>query len=158
MSRVKSSPLIQLVDEVSRLQGRFTSLFEPVQSYSGLKRMGDLVLNAVYEADSPPTVPQIGRSLGHPRQVIQRVVNELAADGLLERLPNPDHKRAPLLGVTDRGRALKETTDDVALDIANTFLQYAADAEECTRLARELRELRRALEAFARETQEADEA
>lgn len=153
MSRLRSNPLIQLVDEVSRLQGRIGSLFAAVHAESGLKSMEDLVLNAVCEADSPPTVPQIGRSLGHPRQVIQRAVNDLSRDGLIERLPNPDHKRAPLLTVTGRGKQLKALTDGLALGIANAFLQQD-DPGRCERLAKELREVRRALEAFSRETQQ----
>jgi len=148
-SRLQSNPLMQLVDEVSRLQGRVGSLFEEVQAASGLKPMQDLVLTAVFEAASPPTVPQIGRSLGHPRQVIQRAVNDLADGGFIQRLPNPDHKRAPLLTVTAKGAGLKERTDAMALSIADAFLQ-GFDLQQCSRLAGELREMRRAIEAFAR--------
>ncbi len=149
-SRLKSNPLIALVDEVTRLQGRIGSLFDTVHRASGLKLMQDIVLNAVYEAERPPTVAQIGRSLGHPRQVIQRAVNELAEAGLLERMPNPDHKRAPLFAVTEKGLKLKERTDRVALEICDDF--FAANRpQQCEQLAAELRRMRRAIEVFARE-------
>lgn len=148
-SRLQSNPLMQLVDEVSRLQGRVGSLFEEVQAASGLKPMKDLVLTAVFEAASPPTVPQIGRSLGHPRQVIQRAVNDLVDEGFIQRLPNPDHKRAPLLTVTTKGADVKDRTDAIALSIADAFLE-GHDARQYSSLAGELREVRRAIEAFAR--------
>ncbi len=155
--QLKSHPLIMLVDEVARLQGRVTSLFAGVQAESGLRSMENLVLNAIVEADSAPTVPRIGRSLGHPRQVIQRAVNSLAAAGLVRRLPNPGHKRAPLLAVTPRGARLKRRSDALALAVADGFLERF-DARTCTGLARDLGELRRAIEAVSRESPDADRA
>lgn len=146
---LKSNPLILLVDEVSRLQGRFNSLFADVHQGTGLRTMEDVVLQAVSEADFAPTVPQIGRSLGHPRQVIQRAVNDLVDGGFIEKLPNPDHKRAPLLAVTARGKKLKERSDAQALAVANAFLN-SVEAGHCEKLAHELKTVRRALEAFSR--------
>ena len=148
--KLKSNPLIQLVDEVSRLQGRFKSLFAQLHADTGLKSMDDLVLNAIVEAEKPPTVPQIGRSLGHPRQVIQRAVNELLDLGLLEKSPNPDHKRAPLFTLTEEGRRLKMRSDTEALAIANAFLQTVPD-NQCTRLAEELQGVRKAMQNFLSE-------
>ena len=147
---LKSNPLISLVDEIVRLQGRVKNLFAEVHWGTGLRVMEDVVLQAIAEADFTPTVPQIGRSLGHPRQVIQRAVNDLACAGFIERLPNPDHKRAPLLAVTAKGRALKESSDAQALAVADAFLERV-DAGYCEALAHELKGLRRELEAFSRE-------
>src|SRR6267142_768778 len=73
-SRV-SNPLVCLVDEVMRLQGRFKSIFAVSDGVTGLPSMELTVLTAVVEAAGAPTVPQIGRSLGRPRQVIQRAAN-----------------------------------------------------------------------------------
>jgi DNA-binding MarR family transcriptional regulator len=50
-------------------------------------------------------VPQIGRSLGHTRQSVQRIADRLIARDLLASKENPDHKRAPLLVPTEAGRA-----------------------------------------------------
>ncbi len=147
---LKSHPLVQLVDEVARLQGRLQSVFAEVQQGSGLKTMEDLVLNAIVEADHPPTVPQIGRSLGHPRQVIQRAVNSLLEEGYLEKQPNPDHKRAPIFTLTGKGQTLKQRSDVQALEIADAFLERIA-GQRCEELALGLKEVRRAMEAFARE-------
>jgi DNA-binding MarR family transcriptional regulator len=51
------------------------------------------------------TVPQIGRRLGVTRQNIQRLANQLAAEGMVTFAENPDHKISPLVQLTDKGRA-----------------------------------------------------
>lgn len=147
---LKSNPIIRLVDEVTRLQGRIKSLFDDVHKETGLKTMEDVVLTAIAEADTPPTVPQIGRSLGHPRQVIQRAVNDLLEAGYLQRLNNPDHKRAPLFMVTAKGLSLKAKSDAQALAVANAFLQANKNADY-ENLAQQLQEVRRAIERFSRD-------
>jgi len=39
------------------------------------------------------------------RQHIQAIVDELRGNGLVRRLPNPSHRRSPLVELTPRGRA-----------------------------------------------------
>jgi DNA-binding MarR family transcriptional regulator len=141
--------MIRVIDEVVRLQGRFKSIFAGSNGITGLPSMELTVLTAVVEAASAPTVPQIGRSLGRPRQVIQRATNALIEAGLIEALPNPHHKRAPLLLATRRGKAVKRKADASALRAANAFLRRI-DAARCSRLAEDLRELRGEIEAHLR--------
>jgi DNA-binding MarR family transcriptional regulator len=145
----KSNPLVSLIDEVMRLQGRFKSIFAGSNGVTGLPAMELTVLTAVVEAAGAPTVPQIGRSLGRPRQVIQRASNALVEAGLIEAVPNPHHKRAPLLLPTRRGKAVKRKADASALKAANAFLR-CIDAARCRRLAEGLRELRGEIEAYLR--------
>ena len=111
-------PLVGLSDELIRLNGRLKGMFAGARRSEGLGDSEIMVLNAVVEADRPPTVPQIGRSLGQPRQIVQRAANSLMATGLIEAEPNPDHKRAVLLRATDRGVALKREIDARADAIA----------------------------------------
>lgn len=54
----------------------------------------------------PRTVPAMARALAFPRQVIQRVVDALLARGLVERVPNPAHRRSPIIRLTDGGREM----------------------------------------------------
>lgn len=100
-----------LVDEVLRTRGRLLSATASFGADAGLSGAQTLVLVAVARAPQPPTVPQIGRSLGHTRQAVQRVVDALAANGFVEFVENPDHKRARRLVVTDRGRAAHAAAD-----------------------------------------------
>ena len=144
-----SNPLVRLIDEVVRLQGRLKSIFAGSNEAAGLPSMELTVLTAVVEASAPPTVPQIGRSLGRPRQVIQRAAHELIKAGLVEATPNPHHKRAPLLLATRSGGAVKRKADACAIRAANAFLR-GIDAARCGRLADDLRALRGEIEAYVR--------
>lgn len=57
-------------------------------------------------ADGPATVPDMGRSQALSRQFTQRMVNEAAARGLVEAVPNPAHKRSSLIRLTPDGTDL----------------------------------------------------
>jgi DNA-binding MarR family transcriptional regulator len=59
-------------------------------------------------SSGPTTVPGVARELRLTRQAVQRVVDELSADGLLAPEPNPAHRRSPLFAATAAGRALLE--------------------------------------------------
>jgi DNA-binding MarR family transcriptional regulator len=142
-------PLVGLSDELIRLNGRLKGMFAGARRSEGLGDSELMVLNGVVEADRPPTVPQIGRSLGQPRQVVQRAANSLMDAGLIEAEPNPDHKRAVLLRATDQGTALKREIDARADAIAE---QVAADidADRVRQAAALLRDIRKELEARLR--------
>jgi DNA-binding MarR family transcriptional regulator len=143
-------PLVGLVDETSRLTGRLKSVFAESRQSVGLNDSEIMVLNAVVEADRAPTVAQIGRSLGHPRQLIQRAANSLRDADLIETVDNPDHKRAPLLAATDKGLALKRKADALAEQIAEQLMP-ALDESGVREATVALRALRRQLESRLRE-------
>ena len=105
-------PLSYLADEVLRLHGRLLAANSDLGAADGLTGAQVLVLTAVVNAGRPPTVPQIGRSLGHTRQSVQRIADALTARGLLAGKENPDHKRAPLLIPTEAGRAAHRRFDE----------------------------------------------
>jgi DNA-binding MarR family transcriptional regulator len=106
MSVEDRHPLVGLADEVFRLHGRLLAVNGDRGAAEGLTGAQVLVLTAVMNAERPPTVPQIGRSLGHTRQSVQRIADVLTARGLLASKENPNHKRAPLLIPTEAGRAV----------------------------------------------------
>jgi DNA-binding MarR family transcriptional regulator len=105
MTTENRHPLAGLADEVLRLHGRLLAANSDLGASEGLTGAQVLVLTAVVNDGRPPTVPQIGRSLGHTRQSVQRIADALTARGLLAGKENPDHKRAPLLMPTEAGRA-----------------------------------------------------
>jgi DNA-binding MarR family transcriptional regulator len=142
-------PMAELIDELIRAHGRLRSVFENVNAAVGLSAMESTVLTAVVESAVAPTVPQIGRSLGHARQVIQRAANMLISAGLIETAPNPSHKRAPLLLPTQQGRLLKRQSDARAADVTGALMRHF-DAPKCRRLAGELRGLRGEIEGYLR--------
>jgi len=144
-------PLVGLVDETSRLSGRLKSVFAASRQLVGLGDSEIMVLNAVVEAERPPTVAQIGRSLGHPRQLIQRAANSLRDAGLIDTVDNPDHKRAPLLRATDEGIALKRKADARAEQIAEELMP-ALQLGDVRDVTRALHAIRRQIEARLRDT------
>ena len=67
------------------------------------------LLGAIALSDRAQPVAWLARDLGANRQNIQRIVNDLHRDGLVTFQPNPHHKRAQLVVLTDKGR---RTFDD----------------------------------------------
>ena len=144
-------PLVGLSDELIRLNGRLKSLFAGARRSAGLGDSELGVLNSVVEAEHLPTVSQIGRSIGQPRQLIQRAANALVEAGLIETIPNPDHKRAVLLRATERGIAVKREVDVRADETAEAV--WAVSNHEGVREAIDaLRAIRQKLEAQLRNT------
>ncbi|WP_408602392.1 MarR family winged helix-turn-helix transcriptional regulator [Paraburkholderia guartelaensis] len=62
------------------------------------------MLGAISAAERPQPVAWIARDLGANRQNVQRIVNDLANDGLVRFEANPHHRRAQLVVLTDEGR------------------------------------------------------
>src|SRR5262245_49869764 len=62
------------------------------------------VLGAVALAGRPLTVPQIARRMGLTRQAVQATVNQLLSEALAETGDNLDHRRSPLIRLTELGR------------------------------------------------------
>lgn len=109
--------LVVILGEANRVAGRCLQIFSQIREACGLSGIEVLTLIAIAHAAKPPTVPQVGRSLGHPRQVIQRAVRVLEDQGLVQPLPNPGHKRAALLVATDKGHDLGQRIDAQAAEV-----------------------------------------
>ncbi|MDE2570852.1 MAG: MarR family transcriptional regulator [Sphingomonadales bacterium] len=147
--RDSHSDPIRLLDAVSRLHGRLREAFAAARLNTGLNEMEHTVLAAVTEARSAPTVPQIGRALGHPRQVIQRAANRLLEQGLIATVDNPDHKRANLLIATPAGSAIQAEANRKAEAISDHLLRQV-DAAQLAAAVAHLEAIRGDLDAGAR--------
>src|SRR5690606_39459435 len=60
------------------------------------------VLGAIVFAERPQPVAWLARDLGANRQNVQRIVNDLHKEGLIVFEPNPHHRRAQLVVLTDK--------------------------------------------------------
>ncbi|MBI3926875.1 MAG: MarR family transcriptional regulator [Armatimonadetes bacterium] len=69
----------------------------------------------------PLTVPQIAQMRPTSRQRMQRLADELAAEGLVEFTPNPKHRRSRLVRLTPRGEARYREWNVRLLEIASTM-------------------------------------
>jgi DNA-binding MarR family transcriptional regulator len=146
---VSSHPLARVFDEVIRLRSRLQTVFAGTLVGSGLSSLEMTVLTAVIEARMSATVPQIGRSIGHHRQVIQRGANSLVEAGLLAIAPNPDHKRAHLLRATAKGEASYARAKKRAQEATRGLMQ-TLESKDCERLAQDLLKLRTRIESYLR--------
>jgi DNA-binding MarR family transcriptional regulator len=102
----------QLILSTFRANGLLLGAGDVLSADQGLTSARWQVLGAVSLADRPLTVPQIARRMGLTRQSVHATVNRLARDGVLELVPNADHRRSPVVGLTERGRAQYEAIDE----------------------------------------------
>lgn len=141
----QADPFIELVAEVFRIHRRIRSLFsEPAES-TGLTRIQNSLLATVIETNNRHTVAQLGRSLGYPRQVIQRTTNELIDRGLLEMVDNPADRRARFVFPTEAGLELKSIADEWARRVSGE-LQSDMEIGLCGKITADLQQLRKAID------------
>ncbi len=69
----------------------------------------------------PLTVPRIARMRPTSRQRMQRLADELAAEGLVRFIDNPRHLRSKLVQLTPKGEARYRELDARLLSIASTM-------------------------------------
>jgi len=100
-----------LIVEVFRLNGRLLAAGDKLVAPLGLTSARWQVLGAVANLPAAETVARLARYMGVYRQGVQRIVNELADEGLLEFRENPDHRRAKLVALTKTGRKAFEAVD-----------------------------------------------
>src|SRR4029453_11881779 len=97
--------LTDLVLAVFRLNGRLLAAGGHLVSGLGLSSARWQGLGAIAHAPSPQPVAWLARSMGLNRQGVQRIVNEMREDDLVELRPNPHHRRAHLVALTKRGES-----------------------------------------------------
>lgn len=91
-----------------------------VVSPSGEGYWSVLRLLKVYGAQ---TVPQLARYRYVPRQSVQKLANEMLADGVIELVNNPAHKRSKLLRLTPKGEAVFAELSDRIAALAETLAE-----------------------------------
>jgi DNA-binding MarR family transcriptional regulator len=99
----EGASLTELILEVFKLNGRLLSAGDQLVAGLGLTSARWQVLGAIAFAGAPEPVANIARNMGLTRQAVQRVVNELEAEGFLAFAPNPHHQRAKLVVLSKTG-------------------------------------------------------
>ena len=77
----------------------------------------------------PLTVPQIAQMRPTSRQRMQRLADELAAEGSVEFVDNPKHRRSKLVQLTPKGDARYRELDARLLSIASTIGAALSEAD-----------------------------
>src|SRR6266852_9101426 len=88
----------------------------------------------------PLTVPQIAKMRPTSRQRMQRLADELAAEGLVKFIDNPKHRRSKLVQLTRKGDARYRELNARFLVIASTMgvALSEADIRNTTEIVRQL--------------------
>ncbi|MCJ2144701.1 MarR family winged helix-turn-helix transcriptional regulator [Methylobacterium sp. E-066] len=97
--------LTDLVIDVFRLNGALLASGDALVADLGLTSARWQVLGAIAFASVPLPVAHIARNMGLTRQAVQRSVDDMRADGLVRLDPNPHHRRAMLVSMTEQGEA-----------------------------------------------------
>jgi DNA-binding MarR family transcriptional regulator len=95
--------LTDLVLEVFRLNGALLASGDALVKDLGLTSARWQVLGAIALSPVPLPVAHLARNMGLTRQAVQHSVDEMLSDGLIRLDPNPHHKRAMLVTMTERG-------------------------------------------------------
>ncbi|HDZ71780.1 MAG TPA: MarR family transcriptional regulator [Aurantimonas coralicida] len=135
----------RLIFEILRLHGRLIGAGDTLVSSLGLTSARWQLLGTIVGGGCALTVSDIARSLGQSRQSVQRLANELVAEGIVQMTPNPGHRRAPLLSLTPQGAEIYERAEASRLPWT-AKLSEALEAYDVDAAAHALAALRSALE------------
>ena len=123
--------LTGLIWDVFRLNGRLLVAGDRLVAELGLTSARWQILGAIAYADRPESVAWHARTMGVHRQGVQRIVNELEKEGIVEFKPNPHHKRAHLVVLTSEGQKLFEA----ALELQTPWVNALADGLTAEKIA-----------------------
>jgi DNA-binding MarR family transcriptional regulator len=96
--------LTRLILDLLRVNTLLSTAGDRLVARLGLTSARWQILGAISRAERPQPVAWLARNLGANRQNVQRVINDLCKEGLVVFEPNPHHRRAQLVLVTERGR------------------------------------------------------
>jgi len=103
-----SGALTDLILLIFRVNGRLLQAGDQLVAPLGLTSARWQLMGTIAEARTALTVAGLAREMGVTRQATQRIANDLVREGTVAFHPNPKHKRAPLIVLTDRGRDVYE--------------------------------------------------
>jgi DNA-binding MarR family transcriptional regulator len=129
-----------------RVNGLLLAAGDVLSADVGLTSARWQVLGAITLAQRPLTVPQIARRMGLTRQSVHETVKRLVESGLVELMPNADHRRSSLVRLTDLGEKQYEEMDRRQAVWVNRLAQGLSRSDLET-TARVLGELSARLEA-----------
>src|SRR5271170_704185 len=149
MQKVKRTPagdaLTDLMLDLFRANSLILTAGDRLVAPIGLTSARWQILGAILNAERPQPVSWLARDLGANRQNIQRIINDLEADGLVALEPNPHHRRAQLVVLTDKGRRAFEAAMDQQAPWVNE-LANGLSAEDIGAVRRVVTALRKKLE------------
>ena len=127
MKKTNYSPpgraMSDLALEIFRASARLLTAGDRLVAELGLTSARWQLLGTIVYAERAQPVSWIARDMGANRQNVQRIVNDLVKDGLLEFQPNPHHRRAQLVVLTEAGRE----AFDLAMNLQTPWINELAE-------------------------------
>ena len=103
---VSPEGITELILRVFRVNGALLAAGDRLVAQLGLTSARWQLLGGLADQEEPLSVAQLARKMGLTRQGVQRIANELVAEGVIAFRANPRHKRAQLIELTPRGQEL----------------------------------------------------
>lgn len=137
---------VSLLVEVFRMNGDHLAVGNTIGADVGLNSARWQVLGAIALSPALLPVAHIARNMGLTRQAVQHTVDDMRGDGLVCLKPNPHHRRAMLVAMTEKGKTAYRIAGERHWQWARTIVadlspQRVEDAAEL------LRELQRRIAA-----------
>lgn len=98
--------MTRLISQIFRLNGLLLEEGARMTVGTTISNSRWRVLGTLTRAGGALTVPQIAREMGHTRQGIQRLVDAMVKDGVLEYLDNPAHATSRNVSLTPAGKGV----------------------------------------------------
>lgn len=157
MTRTPSgAALTRLMLDLFRLNSLVVTAGDRLVAPLGLTSARWQVLGAIVAAERPQPVAWIARDLGANRQNVQRIINDLEREGLVTFAPNPHHKRAQLVELTDKGQRAFQSAMELQEPWANELAEGVA-TKDLETVHRVIHALRKKLEGDEGPTDEVQE-
>jgi len=137
-----------MIFDLLKLNSRVLNAGDKLVADLGLTSARWQILGSIAATDRPQPVAWLARDLGAYRQNVQRIINELEKDGLVKFQPNPHHRRAHLVVLTDKGKQ----TYEAAMELQTPWVNGLADGlapEEIETVRKVMAVLREKLEGSA---------
>lgn len=131
---VSSDKAAALLLALLRVNSPLTIIMKALMERVGLSVNEWRVVHTIARSLPTFTASDIGRRLRLPRQTIQRIADDLERRGLLEFKPNPDHKKASILALSEAGRTVYAAGNRRQYDVAEWLSQDLSEAEVATTL------------------------
>ena len=115
----KGQNFTEIILEVFKVSGLLATEGDRLTKAFGLSSARWKVLGALNMSNKPLTVSQIARIMGLTRQAVQRLADAMKKDVLLDYQPNPQHKRANHVVLTNKGRDIYSLISEIQIPWAN---------------------------------------
>ena len=115
----KGNIYTEVVLEIFKLSGLLVAEGDRLIKFTGLTSARWKVIGAISISEEPMTVAKIAEKMGQSRQGVQRIVNDMTGEGMVKCLENPNHKRAKLIVISEKGQKAYQKLTEIQIPWAN---------------------------------------